>query len=375
MKSTLKSLVFLTIITALTLAAGGCSRETDEIKIGATFPLTGDNASYGVHLRNAIEILKDKINASGGIGGKQIEVLYQDDANEPKQAVSNLERFASMSGLPAVIGSAGSNCTLAMAPVANRTKTVIVSPTSSAAQISEAGPYVFRTVPSDAYQGELIANWIKELGYHKVAVFYVNNSWGVGMKDRFIKEFTKAGGQVVAVEGGDELKSDFRSELLKLTQAHPDALFMPTYSKQGGRAVKQARELGITLPLIGADPWDVPEFREAAGSAANGVMYTVFDQYKGPEYQKMASEYKKRYGEEPDVIAANGYDSLLVLAQAMRAAVASHEPITGETVRENLLKVDVVGATGRNKFDANGDVVGKTFTRKTIKDGKVVSLR
>jgi branched-chain amino acid transport system substrate-binding protein len=374
MKLPLVRLSSMILLLGLTLSLLSCSsNEIRTIRIGATFPLTGDNAAYGEHLKNAIEIKKDEINSQGGIGGKLVEVLYQDDANDPKQSVSNLERFASMDNTPAVIGSAGSNCTQAMAPIANRTSTVIISPTSSAAQLSEAGPFVFRTCPSDAYQGVIIAEWIKNEGYNKIGVFYVNNSWGVGMKDKFVQEFTKLGGEVVAIETGEELAGDFRSQLAKLQSAKPEALFMPTYAKQGGRVVKQAKELGIKLPLFGADPWDVPDFREAAGSAAEGARYTVFDQYKGNEYQQMAQEYQKRYGQEPDFIAASGYDCILVLTEAMKKIVADGKQITGENVKGALHEVQVVGATGLNKFEG-GDVVSKDFVRKTVKDGKVIEF-
>jgi branched-chain amino acid transport system substrate-binding protein len=366
---------FLLILAlTLTLSSTSCSSSGSTIKIGATFPLTGDNASYGEHLKNAIEIKKDEINSQGGIGGRKIEVIYQDDANDPKQSVSNLQRFVSIDHTPAVIGSAGSNCTQAMVPIANSNKTVIISPTSSAAALSEAGPYFFRTCPSDAYQGVIIAEWIKSEGYNRVGLFYVNNSWGVGMKDKFVKEFQARGGEVVAIESGEELASDFRSQLTKLQAAKPDALFMPTYAKQGGRVVKQARELGIKLPMFGADPWDVPDFREAAGSAAEGVLFTVFGQYTGNEYQQMTLEYKKRYGTDPDFIAASGYDCLLVLTEAMQRASAAGKQVTGESIRDAVAAVRVIGATGLNKFEG-GDVVSKEFTRKTVKNNSIVQYQ
>lgn len=367
-----RCLVLSTIVILAWLLISCSSGQDKTIKIGATFPLTGDNASYGEHLKNAIEIKKDEINSHGGIGGKMIDVIYQDDANDPKQSVSNLQRFASIDHTPAVIGSAGSNCSEAMVPIANSSKTVMISPTSSAAALSEAGPYFFRTCPSDAYQGLIIAQWIKNEGYSKVGLFYVNNSWGVGMKDKFIKEFQNLGGEVVAVESGEELASDFRSQLTKLQGAKPEALFMPTYAKQGGRVVKQVRELGIKLPLFGADPWDVLDFREAAGSAAEGVRFTVFDQYKGDEYQRMAEQYKKRYGSDPDFIAASGYDCILVLTEAMKEAVAEGKHTTGENIKDALQVIEVVGATGLNKFEG-GDVMSKEFTRKTIKDGSILA--
>ena len=341
------------------------------IKLGATFPLTGDNASYGEHLRNAIEIRVQEVNTAGGIAGRPVEFIYLDDANDPKQAVTNLQRLASVDKVPAVIGSAGSNCSLAMAPIANSTGTVMVSPTSSAEALSTAGPMVYRTCPSDAYQGKVISQWIREEGYSKVGILYVNNSWGVGMKDKFVKEFTAAGGEVVDIESGDELAPDFRTQLTKLASSGAQALFLPTYSKQGGRVVKQARQLGIDLPLYGADPWDVPEFKEAAGTAANGVFYTVFDQYKGPEYQAFAKKYRDLYHEDPDFIAASGYDAALVLTDAISNLLKAGSAISGKGISQQLHSLRLTGATGPLDFDENGDVVGKAFTRKTIINGTI----
>lgn len=194
------------------------------------------------------------------------------------------------------------------------------------------------------------------------------------MKDKFLKEFPKLGGQVVAVESGDETALDFRTQLAKLKKSGAEALFMPTYSKQGGRVVQQAREIGIKLQLFGCDPWDVPEFSEAAGSAAEGVLFTVFDQYAGPEYKAMAAEYQKRYGKAPDFIAASGYDCMLVLGEAMKQLTANGKEITGSNIRDTLRQIKVIGATGLNQFDGHGDTVGKQFTTKTVLNGRVVSL-
>jgi branched-chain amino acid transport system substrate-binding protein len=261
-----------------------------------------------------------------------------------------------------------------MAPIANSSSTVIISPTSSQEDLSQAGPFFFRTCPSDSYQSKVNAKLMRDKGYKNVGVFYVTNSWGVGMKDEFLKEFQQLGGKIVEVESGDETALDFRTQLAKLKKSGADALFMPTYSKQGGRAVRQAREIGIKLQLFGCDPWDVPEFLDAAGSAANGVLFTVFEQYAGPEYQAMASEYRKRYGKAPDFIAASGYDCMLVLGEAMKQLAANGKEITGSNIRDTLRQLKIMGATGLNQFDGNGDTVGKQFTTKTVQNGRVVPI-
>ncbi len=346
-----------------------CSK-VKNIELGATFPLTGDNALYGTNIKKGMDLAIEKINSSGGVGGTPISVIYLDDNNEPKQAVANLRRLISINHVPGVVGSAGSNCTLAMTPIANESKTVIISPTSSQSDISEAGPYIFRTCPSDAFQVKVVADWIREMNYNRIGILYVNNSWGLAMKDAFTQYFGDEAGEILIIEGVDEAQVDLRSVLTKITNAPVDALFMPTYSKQGGRAVLQAKELGINLPMFGCDPWDVGEFIEAAGDAAEGCMFTVFSQYEGKENKDFSTKFKAKYNEEPDFLAASGYDDAYILALGLRYVAAEGLPLTGENLQRALNRMPpYIGATGNNRFDDNGDVINKEFTRRIYRNG------
>jgi len=367
----MKSKQFLIIIAVLiAFLLVGCE-SNKKIQIGATFPLTGNNALYGTNIKNGMEIALDDINTAGGIDGKSIEVIYYDDINEPTKAVNNLQELVSVHKVPAVIGSAGSNCTLAMASIANNNKTVILSPTSSQPDITNAGPFVFRSCPSDVFQVNIIVDWILQMGYKKVGVLYVTNSWGVSMKEAFEKSFVEKGGVVVASEGVGESETNFKSQLIKLSRLKPDALFMPTYARQGGRAVKQARELKIKLPMFGGDPWDVGEFITAAGDAANGCMYTVFSQYKGKEYQQFEAMYKTKYRTDPDFLAASGYDDLYLITNAMKYLATKGKEINGDNIRIALNEMPAyIGATGDNAFDENGDVIKKVFERKIYREQK-----
>lgn len=348
--------------------------QASEIVLGASFPLTGDNASYGTDAQQGIDLALDEINGAGGIDGRKIRVIYEDDMVDPKRGVSNMEKLVNVNHVPVVLGSAGSGVTLAMAPIANRTKTVLISPISSAAAITEAGPYVFRTCPSDAAQAEIVAKWMHEKGYKKVGVLYINNAWGVGLLKAFKKAFTALGGEVVDEEGAEESVTDYRAALTKLKAANCDALYMPTYAKQGGRILNQAKDLGITVPIFGGDTWGAPELFNAAGSSANGAFFVVPEKYEGKEYQKFAKEYQAKYGKQPDFNAASSYDCMHVVAVALKKVLDAGEPITGENVKNALQTSTFNGATGLTKFDENGDVVGKIFGRRVIQNGKAIPL-
>lgn len=367
---------FILLVTVLISFLLVSCESNKKIQIGATFPLTGNNALYGTNIKNGIELALDEINKAGGIDGNSIEVIYYDDINEPTKAVNNLQELASVHKVPAVIGSAGSNCTLAMASIANNSKTVILSPTSSQPEVTDAGPFVFRSCPSDVFQVNIIVDWILQMGYKKVGVLFVTNSWGVALQRAFEKSFIEKGGNIIASEGVGENETNFKSQLTKLSRLKPDALFMPTYARQGGRAVKQAKELRINFPLFGGDPWDVGEFITSAGDAANGCMYTVFSQYKGKEYQQFETMYKTKYKTDPDFLAASGYDDMYLIANAMKYLAKQGKEISGDNIRIALNEMPTyIGATGDNTFDENGDVIKKVFEKKIYKNLKSVEFK
>jgi branched-chain amino acid transport system substrate-binding protein len=223
--------------------------------------------------------------------------------------------------------------------------------------------------PSDVAQGRLVADWVKEAGHSTVAVLYVNNSWGVGLKETFCKAFTQSGGRVLLVESCEEGARDMRAQLAKIRDASPPCLFMPTYPKEGGIAVKQAKELKLDVPIFGADTWSSKEFAEAAGASAEGCLFTMPGQYQGESYRKFAAKFDKKYGQQPDVNASSAYDTIHLVAIAMKRA----ETLNGEGIRKALCTIrDFTGASGANlAFDTRGDVVGLSFERKVILDGKV----
>lgn len=191
----------------------GCrDKQATSIQIGATFPLTGEVASYGQKAKRGIELAVEELNTAGGLLGKPVRIDFQDDRNDKKEAVSIMTKFAAIDKVPVVFGSAGSSVTLAIAPLANRYKVVLISPISSSSQLStEGGPYFFRTCPADDLQAEVLTNWVKESGAKQVAIVYTNNSWGKPLAAGFQSRFEAAGGKVLSSDGVAESSTDFRT--------------------------------------------------------------------------------------------------------------------------------------------------------------------
>ncbi len=342
------------------------------IRLGATFPLTGEIASYGQRAKQGIEMAVEEVNAKGGILDRQVEVDFQDDGNDNKQGVSIVTRFATIDKVPVIFGSAGSTVSLAVAPIVNRHKVVLISPISSSAGLSEGGGrYFFRTCPADDLQAEILANWVGESGAGRVAVVYTNNSWGKPLAEGFGEKFAVLGGEVLLREGVAENTSDFRTIIAKLKGLDSlDAVVLPTYPKEGGIFVRQAKELGLVVPFFGGDPWGSPEFRSIAGDAAEGVLYTAPSESTSPTYEEFAKRYEVRYNEEPDVFAAYAYDA----AGAVFNAIEASNSTQPEEIRGALLNTSFEGVSGHIAFRANGDVAAEAFARQTIRDGQVVTL-
>ncbi len=342
--------------------------EHKTITLGATFPLTGDVASYGQKAKRGIELAVADINERGGVLGRNVVVDFQDDRNDSKEAVSIVTKFATIEKVTVIFGSAGSTVSLAIAPIGNRHKVVLMSPISSSSKLStDGGPYFFRTVPTDDLQAEVLANWVYESGAKRVAIVYTNNSWGKPLADGFEQKFTSLGGTVVLSEGAAENTNDFRTIIAKLKGLDGlDAVVSPTYPKEGGTFVRQTKEIALAKPLFGGDNWGSPEFRNIAGDAAEGVYYTAPSEITTPQYEQFAKRYEAKFGERPDVLGAYSYDA----ANAVFKAIESCKATEGEKIREALLKTSFPGVSGQIAFKPNGDVKSEAFARFTISNGE-----
>ncbi len=361
------------VVVVAVLIVQPWTSSSNTITFGATFPLTGEVASYGQKAKRGIELAVTDQNAKGGLLGKQISVDFQDDRNDKKEAVSIMTKFATIDKVPVVFGSAGSGVSLAIAPLANRYKVVLISPISSSSQLStEGGDFFFRTVPADDLQAEVLSKWVFDSGARRVAVIYTNNSWGKPLAEGFQTRFEALGGQVINSEGVQENTADFRTIIAKLKgMENLESVVSPTYPKEGGVFVRQSKELELSVPMFGGDNWGSPEFRNIAGDAAEGVFYTAPSESTSPTFNAFAEQYKAKYGEEPDVFGAYAYDAATAIFRAVEAS-GTTDP---EKVREALLKVSFLGVSGEIAFRANGDLESEAFAKKTINNGQAIDIK
>jgi branched-chain amino acid transport system substrate-binding protein len=348
----------------------GCAKKDQEVKVGVIAPLTGDVASYGEWVEKASTLAQEEINAAGGIKGRKLKLVFEDSRAEPRQGVSAIKKLIEVDKVPVVLGGVASSVTLAMAPIAERSKVVLFTPISSNYKISEAGDYIFRLAPADPLQGVIIAEWARDLGYKTGAVLYVNNDYGKGLEDAFTKDFEKLGGKVVSSESYEQSATDFRTQLTKIKAKNPDFIFAPAYPAEAGALLRQRKELGVTTQIIGTDPYHDPTIFDTAGEAANGVMFTDVASGSGPKWEEFRKAYADKYGKDPNIVAAEAYDAVKVTAHVMQKV--GFKP---DDIKQGLYDLkDYVGATGEIAFDENGDCYTKTFQKFKIENMKYVPL-
>ncbi len=344
------------------------TKEPEVIKIGAILVLTGPDAKAGQSAREGIELAVNEINSAGGIKGNLLEIVYEDDAGDPAKAVSAAKKLIDIDKVPAVIGPMWSSSVLAVAPIAEKKKVVILSPTASAPSITKAGDYIFRNTYSDVFEGTKDAEFAyKKLGYKQAAVIHINIDAGVEIVDVFQKKFEEMGGKVILREAYEPKTADFRSILLKLKDVNVDFVYLMGYNEMG-QLIKQMREIGIRLPILSTIMVEISDVLKIAGEAAEGIVYSYpsYDPEKGGAVvKKFAETFHKEFGHKPDPEAAFSYDAIKLLALAMKK-----EGFSSDDIKRGLYSIkNYYGVTGTTSFDENGDVI-KPIGFKKIENGK-----
>ena len=367
---------FVVLLVSVGLGVSlGCSKtESQEVKFGAILPLTGDGAPYGTALKKGMDLAIEQVNMKGGINGKRLVVAFEDDRNLPQDGVTAFNKLRSVDKVPMVIGAMFSAVTLAIAPIAQKDKIVLLSPTSSDVSLTSAGDYIFRIYPSDAYDGEFLGNFaFDRLQARKVAVISMQASSTISVSQLFKKVFEGKGGTVVSEETFREGTTDFRAALTKIKQQQQDLVFLPAALKEAALVLRQAKELGASAKFLGISTLFDPKLIELAGNAAEGLLFSspVFDAAsQAPEIRAFADAYKGRYKAEPDILGAYGYDTVNISVAALSNAISGQT--TPEAIKDALYKIkDYKGVTGLMSFDSNGDVTKELRIMK-VSAGKFV---
>lgn len=348
------------IIFALIGTTGCAKKGQEEITIGVILPLTGDGAKYGEEAKNGIELALEELKEP------KIKILYEDDQGTSSGAVSAFNKLTSSAKIPVIIGPMFSSTALAIAPLGEKNKVVILSPSASSPELTKAGDYFFRNWPSDVYEGGEMGRFAyNTLKLRRVAILSVNLDYGVGLTNVFKKVFESAEAKTLTVENYDQGATDFRTQLSKIKSLNPDGLYLPGYYAEIGLILRQARELGIKAQFLSGVGFDNPKILEIAGSAAEGVIFAR--PYYDPESQdsrvkRFAERFTRKYKTPPGIYAAHAYDALDILAEAIKKGGYS-----ADKIKAALYSIkDFSGVTGDTSFDENGDVAKPIQIMKVI---------
>jgi branched-chain amino acid transport system substrate-binding protein len=346
-------------------------KQSETINIGAVLPLTGDGALYGQMAHKAIELGVEKINSEGGIMSRKISVIYEDDQLNPQVATQAVQKLITVDKVPVIIGPMTSNALLAVAPIAEKNKVVLISPAATSHEITNAGDYIFRTIVSDIYDGTAMAQFAyNKLGFKNVGVFYVDEAGPKGVTQAFMEEFKRLGGTISAEEKGVRDGTDFRTQITKLKNVDPNAVYFAGYAKETVIFLQQAKELGLNKQLMTHQLIDDPDVIKRAGDTADGVIFTtpkLTPEIGGDTVKQFFEKFRKKYGEDPQNFAPNAYDAVMLVAKSMEKYGTNSEGI-----KKGLYEVKgYQGASGEITVDENGDVV-QPMLIMTIQNGKVV---
>jgi branched-chain amino acid transport system substrate-binding protein len=374
----MKRILLSLLIVASLLMALACQPSgsgSDKVRIGVFMSLTGSTANFGISSVNGIKMAADEVNKAGGINGKQIELLVQDDRSDASEAATIVTKFVTQDQVHGILGEVASSRSIAAAPIAQNAKIPMLTPSSTNPEVTKKGDYIFRSCFIDPVQGAAIGQFAARSLNAKRAAIMVDrkNDYSTGLAQNITETFTRLGGTMVATTSYQEGDQDFNAQLTSLKGSNPEVIFVPGYYNDVGLIAKQARDKGITVPLIGGDGWDSAQLYAIGGSALDGSFfsnhYSPFD--TDPKVQKFVNDYKARYGAVPDALAATAYDAANIMFDAIKRA----NSLEGKAIRDALAATkEFPGVTGNVTFNENRDAV-KPIVMIEIKPGGAYAVR
>lgn len=353
-------------------ASSRSSENETEIRFGEVSSLTGQEATFGTSSRNGFALAVREINEAGGVLGRKIRIVTYDDQGKPTEAAAAATRLIVQDRVHLLLGEVASARSLAMAPIAQANRVPMITHASTNPRVTEGKDYVFRTCFIDPFQGKVMAKFAREhLGLAQVAVLRdVRNDYSVGLADHFGAAFTELGGRILADQSYSSQDIDFKAQLTALRSTRPQAIFVPGYYTDVGLIARQARELGIDVPLLGGDGWDSSRLFEIGGEAIEGSYFSNHHSLDDPDprVQRFVAAYRAAYGERPDAIAALAYDAAMLAADAIRRAGS----LDGAAIRDALAGTkEFPGVTGAITIDPDRNA-RKPAVVLQVKGGKAV---
>jgi branched-chain amino acid transport system substrate-binding protein len=365
-------------VVAASLFLTGCNKPStapgaggDTIKVGEFASMTGSEATFGQSSHKGTALAIEELNAAGGVLGKKIELITEDDQSQAGQPATVVRKLISRDGVVAILGEVASSRSLEAAPICQQNQIPMISPSSTNPKVTEVGDYIFRVCFLDSFQGgkvltEFANNTLKA---KSIAVLKdVKSDYSLGLAKFFEDGFTANGGKIVVEQnynGGDK---DFNAQLTAIKAANPEAVFVPGYYTEVGLIALQAKQLGLNVPLFGGDGWESSVLVSIGGSALEGDYFSTHlaPDEDTPRVKNFVEKFRAKYGETPDSMAALGYDSAMVLADAIKRAGTTDGP----KVRDALAATkDFQGVTGKTTIDANRNA-SKSAVILTITNGQ-----
>ncbi|MCP4629181.1 MAG: ABC transporter substrate-binding protein [bacterium] len=382
----MKTKLFLIVALVIGFIAGITVSATavDTLGLGLCAPMSGGAASWGKKSEVGTKFAIERINARGGIvpkGKRKARMLelieVADDKNDPREGASIAQRFIDNEKILIMIGPLTSTVALAQAPIMNKNGLTQFAIGATAPAYTKSGPYSFRLVPTDAFQGRYMAKWANDQGKWKTyAIIYVNDDYGRGLAEVFqagLKEIGVAENNVVASEAFLPNDTDFSAQLTKIKGLNPDALFIAGHYKEGALIARQARELALKAQILGTDGIGHPEYIKVAGKAAEGTIYSGYFSLedKRPYIQQWAAEFKEKLGYDPGLVEAIANDCVEIAAKAIEIGGDDRKDLAIGLSTIGPYHPSVTGALGDNQFDGNGDTM-RDMLMYVVKDGAAV---
>ncbi len=379
-------LPFSSLLAAVCLSFTGCKpadsgggpqdtgpgANTGKIRVGEYASMTGGEAAFGQSSHKGTQLAFEEVNKSGGVLGRQIEHLLEDTQSKQGESATISKKFISRDKVVALLGEVASGRSLEAAPFCQEARIPMISPSSTNPKVTEMGDYIFRVCFTDPFQGRLLAEFAqKTLKARRVAILSdTASAYSVGLAKYFKDPFVAGGGQVVLEQKYSGKDKDFKAQLTAIKAANPEAICVPGYYTEAGLIVAQARQLGINVPLFGGDGWEAPQLIEiAGGKALENTYYSTHysSENTDPQVQSFVAAFKARYnGETPDAMAALGYDSARVLADAIKRAGSTEGPKLRDAIAATK---DFPCVTGRTTLDASRNA-SKSAVILTVKDNR-----
>ncbi len=347
--------LMLTIFLSFLLFTSRCA--SGELRIGGIISMSGAAEPYGVMIKKGMDLAVEELNDAGGVDGRKVVILYKDDSTNIDVGKSSAKELIVKDRVPVIIGPVSSSVSIAVAPLCESYRRVMLSPASSTPKLSGAGIYVFRNYPSDIVEGTFTADFFREQGIEKVIVIAINNEFGNGIKEVFIKQFRSKFREILKVFSYEENDfTQFTKIISEAKELNPEAIYLCGYSNDMARLLQEIKKQKIDALLFCVSAVN-KKMVDTAGQAAEGIMFPqpAFDlESTDPTMVSFIEKFRTKYSVDPDNFAAHGYDAVKLIAEAIARVKSTHP----DDIRAGLMAINnYEGAAGRTTFDNSGDVV------------------